>query len=321
MELSGDANGDNGTFVWADSQVPFFTSTGANQFLVRAEGGMAVNTNTPRAPLTVESEGKWNPDVGNGFGDFHVGNSTLGLAIGLATGGGGAGAVRLWPTGGNEQITFTTATLHPTQILTLNNSGRVGIRRDASTNALEVSGNASKSTSGSWLANSDGRIKTEVNEIENALDRLMRVRPVTFRYTADYLEAHPDIADEIYFNVIAQEFADVFPDAVQGSGDTLPGQEKSEENEILQVDVHPALMTSIAAVQELAVRLEHSEAKSQRLERKNQALAERLAKLEARHGARIQVLQEQQDADLEAMRHELAILRELVAPRVAQEVR
>lgn len=39
--------GDEGTFVWADSQAADFISTGPNQFLVRAAGGMAVNINNP----------------------------------------------------------------------------------------------------------------------------------------------------------------------------------------------------------------------------------------------------------------------------------
>jgi len=39
--------GDAGTFVWADSQNPEFVSTGSNQFLVRAAGGMAINSNAP----------------------------------------------------------------------------------------------------------------------------------------------------------------------------------------------------------------------------------------------------------------------------------
>jgi hypothetical protein len=40
-----DADGDEGTFVWADSQNPFFASTGPNQFLVRADGGAMFNEN------------------------------------------------------------------------------------------------------------------------------------------------------------------------------------------------------------------------------------------------------------------------------------
>ncbi|MBK7145487.1 MAG: hypothetical protein IPH76_09865 [Xanthomonadales bacterium] len=38
--------GDAGTFVWADHQLANFVSTGPDQFLVRAAGGVALNTNT-----------------------------------------------------------------------------------------------------------------------------------------------------------------------------------------------------------------------------------------------------------------------------------
>ncbi|MEE4637714.1 MAG: tail fiber domain-containing protein [Wenzhouxiangella sp.] len=107
-----------------------------------------------------------------------------------------------------------------------------------------------------------------------ALERLMQIRPVTFRYTDSYRRAHPDVGAGRYFNVIAQEFARVFPEAVKYSGETLPGQEDTAEGEILQVDVHPALITSIAAVQELAVRLEQAETE-------NADLHARLSTLEA----------------------------------------
>jgi hypothetical protein len=43
---SGDANGDEGTFAWADSQAADFVSSGPNQFLVRADGGVMINTST-----------------------------------------------------------------------------------------------------------------------------------------------------------------------------------------------------------------------------------------------------------------------------------
>ncbi|MBL8244002.1 MAG: hypothetical protein JNL89_07430 [Rhodanobacteraceae bacterium] len=43
---SGDLNGDEGSFAWADSSTSGgFVSTGPNQFLVRADGGLLVNTN------------------------------------------------------------------------------------------------------------------------------------------------------------------------------------------------------------------------------------------------------------------------------------
>jgi hypothetical protein len=43
---SGDADGDEGSFAWADAQETNFVSTGPNQFLVRASGGMYFGVNS-----------------------------------------------------------------------------------------------------------------------------------------------------------------------------------------------------------------------------------------------------------------------------------
>ena len=50
---SGVPAGDRGTFVWADSTDADFTSTAPNQFLLRAGGGVGINTNAPASALHV----------------------------------------------------------------------------------------------------------------------------------------------------------------------------------------------------------------------------------------------------------------------------
>ena len=44
---------DDGSFVWADYQFADFASTAANQFLIRASGGVGIGHNNPAAPLHV----------------------------------------------------------------------------------------------------------------------------------------------------------------------------------------------------------------------------------------------------------------------------
>ena len=133
---------------------------------------------------------------------------------------------------------------------------------------LEVGGNASKSVAGSWLANSDARIKTGIATVTNALETLNQVRLVSFRYTDSYRTAHPGIDNRSYLNVVAQEFARVFPDYVKGSGEKLP-----DGSEILQVDSYPLTIYSAAAIQEL----------SQKMEAGNQRLREELRRLNAQN--------------------------------------
>ena len=142
-------------------------------------------------------------------------------------------------------------------------AGKVGIGRTPLVNALEVNGQASKSIAGSWLSNSDRRIKADIQPIDSALARINRVRLVDFRYTPEYRWVHPEIVDRRYPNVIAQEFAEIFPDDVQGSGEVLP-----DGSEILQVDTYPLIIYSAAAIQEL-----HLE---------NRALKEQIKEQEAR---------------------------------------
>ena len=142
----------------------------------------------------------------------------------------------------NDSIPAQVARLDQDNVFT----GKVGIQRTPAINALEVNGSASKSTAGSWLSNSDRRIKTDIESISGALETLDKVRLVDFHYTEDYLTAHPEIEDRRYPNVIAQEFAQVFPDDVKGSGQKL-----TDGSEILQVDTYPLTIYSAAAVQEL----------------------------------------------------------------------
>lgn len=124
---------------------------------------------------------------------------------------------------------------------------KIGMRREPLTNELELEGDASKTTAGSWLANSDRRIKTNIEEIKNSFDLMKELRPVTFDYTDEWKEKHPLIEDRPYYNFIAQEYGATFPHALQGSGEYLPGDDK----EVLQIDTYDAQIVTIQAVKDL----------------------------------------------------------------------
>ncbi|MCK4750168.1 MAG: tail fiber domain-containing protein, partial [Bacteroidales bacterium] len=125
---------------------------------------------------------------------------------------------------------------------------QLGIGMTATDNALEVAGDVSKTSPGDWLANSDARIKKEVMDIENACDQISRLRPVTFRYTEEWMQMNPSVKDKTYYNFIAQEYREVFPQSVQKGGGSLEGNEQP----LLQLDSHPANVVAIKAIQELA---------------------------------------------------------------------
>jgi len=140
--------------------------------------------------------------------------------------------------------TSSTAT---SNAFTVNKNGNTGISRLPATNKLEVEGAASKTTAGDWLANSDRRIKTDIFDIDNSIDLLMKLRPVKFKYTPEYIKLHPFIENKYYYNFIAQEYQEVFPESVKGSGELLNGTNQ----EILQIDTYNSQIITIKAVQEL----------------------------------------------------------------------
>ncbi len=149
----------------------------------------------------------------------------------------------------------------------------LGLYRVPATNTLEVNGNASKQTAGSWLSNSDGRIKTDIESVSNATEALLNVNPVSFRYTQQYLKDNPRIADKRYLNVIAQEFASVFPEYVQVSNETL-----DDGSHIMQVDTYPLIIYSAAAIKELHTRLEKAEKENEALRQRIEAIESKLAR-------------------------------------------
>lgn len=194
-----------------------------------------------------------------------------GLAFGSPLSGFAGGVYYTNATG----MSFRTGT-NDTQMI-IDPTGLVGIGRTPTANRLEVSGGASKSTAGSWAANSDARIKQDIRPVADALGTLDRVDLVSFLYTPEYRAAHPEIGDRRYLNVIAQQFQTVFPEWVQPSGEKL-----ADGSPILQVDTYPLTIYSAAAVKELHTKVQDLE---DRVARQDAELAELRARLRAIEGA------------------------------------
>jgi len=72
----------NGAFVWADSQEADFSSTGTNQFLIRATGGVGINTNHPNgAALAVNGNVTISGTVNGTFTGSGAGLTDVNLAL------------------------------------------------------------------------------------------------------------------------------------------------------------------------------------------------------------------------------------------------
>ncbi|MBI2269040.1 MAG: tail fiber domain-containing protein [Bacteroidetes bacterium] len=169
-------------------------------------------------------------------------------------------------------VISNNASLGTNDRIIIDAAGKVGIGRVPSANMFEVEGDASKTTATAWLANSDKKIKTDIKDIESAIETIKLLRPVTFKYTNEYKLKHPSVKSYNYYNVIAQEFKNVFPDFVKDDGEGL-----------LQVDTYPALIVAIAAIKEqqkiidgLKLKLEETSARAAKCD----ALEIRILKIE-----------------------------------------
>jgi hypothetical protein len=164
---------------------------------------------------------------------------------------------------------------------------------DASGNLTIAGANATKAGgSGTWITSSDRRIKQDIHPIADAIETVLKLRPVSFHYTPEYRATENNFADKPYMGFIAQEFREVFPDAVSSTGKPVPGA-PAGDMPILAVDTDPALITTVAAVQELAV---------ESFDRDDQ-----IAKLRAEN-AQLQTVLQQEHANLQEISERLSRL-------------
>jgi hypothetical protein len=253
----------------------------AAQFQIDGSGnvtssGTVIVTGTSGTMITGTSTSGWGVggSTSTGVGVNGAASGTSGTAIsGTATGTGGVGVNAQGPIGvyavgsGTTGVTYGVEALDSSPdgyaVYAHNTNasgyaffangglnyfnGNTGIGRTPATYALEVNGDASKSVAGAWQVNSDRRIKTDVAPLGSALDVIDRLNPVQYRYTDAYLAAHPEITDTTYYNFVAQEFQQVFPDSVRATNDSIPGVDH-----ILSVDNQPSFVYSVAAIKELS---------------------------------------------------------------------
>lgn len=241
----------DGSFVWADNSTNRpFGSTAVDQFNVRAANGLRIVGSTNLGLLTIVPLSTGNQDA-----QIYLTESESESYGTILKHDGGANQFQIFGKSGTN--------IYGPHLVVTRDSSRVGIGRTPSSNELEVEGDASKTVAGSWLANSDARIKTDVRTIEGALDTLAKLRPVAFRYVAEHRAKHPSIEDRDYNNFIAQEYREVFPNAVKEDGEGL-----------LMVDTYDVQPYLVRAVQELRGMVDD-------LRQENAALRARLDALEA----------------------------------------
>jgi hypothetical protein len=238
----------NGTFVWADAANEDFTSTGENQFLIRASGGVGIGTNSPNQMLV----------VGDPFASSLPGKRvTIGNQSGLSGVNLGEDqnqrAFILWVANNNYLELGTRndgATYGNTLVV---RDGKVGVGASSPTERLTVNGNV---LADDFVRRSSKRWKTNIQPIEGALEQVQGLRGVSHDWKAN---GQHDIG------LVAEEVGKVVPEVVvyEADGKTAAA-----------VDYAGLVPLLIEAVKEQQQALEEKDAALAKLEARIEALEE-----------------------------------------------
>ena len=87
--------------------------------------------------LEISSLDRWRWSNGNGRGDLYIGDGLVGLSMGVALGGGGRGASRIWTKGGAEELFLGSEKFG--EQLSLKN-GRIGLNNADPGTEVDMSG-------------------------------------------------------------------------------------------------------------------------------------------------------------------------------------
>ena len=266
---SGDSNGDEGTFIWADRSAGIsFSSTGPNQFLVRAVGGMAINTNTPAAGSALTVAGGDVAIINSGKLKF---GSTTGQMLNLwgtpstDYGIGVQGSRLYFRTDSNGGFSWFEGGFHND---TADNPGPAGTMHMR----LSTSGQL-QTTTGTIGSLSDARLKDQVHDYAGALDQINALRPVRYHYRdAGKAAFQPE---GLHLGFVAQEVQQVFPEWVSEG-----------EDGYLMLSMRGFEAVAVRAIQELsaenALMRTANEALIEKLSAEKKALQMRLDAIEAR---------------------------------------
>jgi len=261
------------------------TATGAAALPVSTSGSF--NTASGALALQFNTTGSSNTGIGYGALDLNtggLGNTAIGynalsanvtgsnnIAIGSGAGGnvgsGSSGNIHIGNSGssadfgavriGDSQTSFFAA----------------GIRgvTTGSNNAIAV---VIDSNGQLGTVSSSRRFKEDIQEMGNASNGLMRLRPVTFRYQKPFADG----SKPIQYGLVAEEVAEVYPDLVAHSADGQIETVKYQVLDSMLLNEVQRQQREIGSQQDHIQRLEDAISNERQ---QNHALQERLSRLEA----------------------------------------
>ena len=146
---------------------------------------------------------------------------------------------------------------------------RVSINKEIGNNTLEVNGTASKSTAGDWLANSDARLKKNIQGIpsETALKNLLSLHGITYEWNDT--QTGYKRPKGIQYGFTAQNVQAVFPELVT-----------KDELGFLQTSYGTYDAMYVEAIRALLEKIEQQKVENKSQQNRIEALEDRLENLE-----------------------------------------
>ena len=234
---TGDSDGDEGTFVWSSGSV-YFTSTGPEQFLIDADGGVGIGTNAPASPMHVKGQGKTFGVLTNEVVmtiEPEVMTHNVSLAIN-----------RLEPT--NESALVFTTNKSPEFDIRNISGGKLDFNsyesgsasfmmriHDSITNRIDFNANIEPQVTDSYnfgsagfrwkhiytedittrntiTTDSDRRLKDNIKDLDYGLADILSIRPVSYKLK----KGNPE---QTHLGFIAQEIKTIVPEIVSQTDD------------------------------------------------------------------------------------------------------
>ncbi len=187
-------NGDEATFVWADSTQENFVSTGPDQFLVRAAGGVGINTNSPARMLHMRGGASNTPTMLFESEDAPEDQKIAALFMNVSSGHMSIG-----------RMTDDGASLATTHLQIRADNGYVGLSRTSITHPLHMASGAHVTAGGTWTNASSRELKTGFEAIDAAsiLQRVVALPLTRWRY-------RNSLAEGTHLGPIAEDFHAAF---------------------------------------------------------------------------------------------------------------
>ena len=214
--------GNNALNFWNQSPngpISFGTHNGtstAERMRIDNDGNVGIGTTSPQEKLEVDGNLRIASTSINGspYQDFYSKEGAVGAWNNAARITASAETINGWG------LTFSTKTQDSalSEKMRVTNGGNVGIGTTSPSYKLHVNGQVAGV--GAYVNASDVRLKKNVNPIKNGLEKVMKLRPVTFNWRQnEFREVNFDDRNHVGF--IAQEVEEVVPQVVSTANDEM----------------------------------------------------------------------------------------------------